>query len=155
MVEVRGHYIRFIDIGGIFYHHCLTFLFTSIYFEIKYTWSLQVYLHLVPFSKSKCARSLIWAEISFAPIIIKSVLLDSVWLCILFSFHSIHSRSICIGDVTNIRISIHSTLNVILVLESFLIIIIIIIIIFIANKTLAGKAIQYNTTLQNIYTWTT
>jgi hypothetical protein len=26
------------------------------------------------------------------------------------------------------------------------------IIIFIANKTLAGKAIQYNTTLQNIYT---
>ena len=25
-------------------------------------------------------------------------------------------------------------------------------IIFIANKTLAGKAIQYNTTLQNIYT---
>ena len=29
------------------------------------------------------------------------------------------------------------------------------IIIFIANKTLAGKAIQYNTTLQNIYTWTT
>jgi hypothetical protein len=29
---------------------------------------------------------------------------------------------------------------------------IIIIIIFIANKTLAGKAIQYNTTLQNIYT---
>jgi hypothetical protein len=60
------------------------------------------------------------AEISFAPIIIKSVLLDSVWLCILFSFHSIHSRSICIGDVTNIRISIHSTLNVILVLESFL-----------------------------------
>jgi hypothetical protein len=31
-------------------------------------------------------------------------------------------------------------------------IIIIIIIIFIANKTLAGKAIQYNTTLQNIYT---
>jgi hypothetical protein len=30
--------------------------------------------------------------------------------------------------------------------------IIIIIIIFIANKTLAGKAIQYNTTLQNIYT---
>ena len=32
------------------------------------------------------------------------------------------------------------------------IIIIIIIIIFIANKTVAGKAIQYNTTLQNIYT---
>jgi hypothetical protein len=32
---------------------------------------------------------------------------------------------------------------------------IIIIIIFIANKTLVGKAIQYNTTLQNIYTWTT
>jgi hypothetical protein len=28
----------------------------------------------------------------------------------------------------------------------------IIIIIIIANKTLAGKAIQYNTTLQNIYT---
>jgi hypothetical protein len=28
-------------------------------------------------------------------------------------------------------------------------------IIFIANKTLAGKAIQYNTTLQNIYTSTT
>jgi len=65
-------------------------------------------------------------------------------------FDNVKQQSIDWSTVLEMKIWIYSSES-----NSWIYLYNIIIIIFIANKTLAGKAIQYNTTLQNIYTWTT